>query len=123
MAWYHQITITLKPPISTTGAYDIRVVGDGLDQHCSGSLKDSKSQTCSSNMTILSSENTANLSNIGVIQLSLGDWEDPPSSFVLSVTCDDGSTTNHTITPDYSIDEPNGAGCGERKQANTIVQL
>jgi hypothetical protein len=74
-------------------------------------------------MTISSSESTTNLSNIGVIHLSLGDWEDPPSSFVLSVTCDDGTTINRTITPDYSIDEPNGAGCGKRKQANTIVQL
>jgi hypothetical protein len=122
-AWYHKITITLKPPISTAGAYDIRVVGDGLDQHCSGSLKDSESQTCSSNMTILSSENAATLIDIGIIQLSFGDWEEPPSSFELSITDDAGSTSNHTVTPNYTVDEPNGAGCGERKQVTTVVQF
>lgn len=54
-----------------------------------------------------------------------GGWlmESAPDPLSIRITVDDAVLFEDDLSPQYSIDEPNGEGCGERQYADLVVDI
>jgi hypothetical protein len=117
MAWSHVVSIRLAPPVIEPGKYIIKVVNGTVTRKCDLTLTETLIQDCSDGITIGGLTASAAPSEIAWLSLTLGDAETPQNALSITITETDGTRNNYTIKPDYAVDEPNGEGCGERKQA------
>ncbi len=58
---------------------------------------------------------------LAVTDLVIGD--EAPATVTLTVLFDGSLVYEETLTPAYDVDEPNGAGCGERYSTEVTVEV
>ncbi len=63
------------------------------------------------------------LSGDGVAVTGLSLMDEAPASSILTVSYDGTVVHEETLEPSYDVDEPNGAGCGERYGGEVTVAV
>jgi hypothetical protein len=117
MAWSHVVAIRLVPTVIEPGKYTITAVNGAITRKCDLTLTETLTQDCSDGITVVGLTEAASPTEIAWVDLTLGDSETPQSTLSTTITDANDTSNDYTIKPHYAVDEPNGEGCGERKQA------
>ena len=100
-----QLSILFNPPLSGEGEFLLEVEGDATGA-CVITLPDAA--VCEGDLQVFS-----DATEVSGLQL----YELAPAHLTVSVSKDGTLLSMQEVSPTYTVDEPNGKGCGERHSA------
>lgn len=112
------LAISFSPALEDEGLWGFTLSGD-LSATCSAPLPmvESVAPLCDNDLVSVSySADGAAIEGISI-------FGEAPAAVTLSVSFDEASVGDFDLAPEYSVDEPNGKGCGERSAGEVAVEV
>lgn len=110
------LEIDFSPALTGDGAWSVTLSGD-LDAACTVSLPlaDDGAPDCDTEgVELVLSDDGSAIEAISLFGLA-------PEHLTLDVALEGATILSEDLTPTYTVDEPNGEGCGERQSAVVVV--
>lgn len=110
------LTVSFDTEALAPGAYTVTVSGD-VEATCTLTLPSEVEGVCDLEGLSLSTNEAGD----GLGELFFFDMG--PEALTVSITLDGAEIASESFSPSYTVDEPNGEGCGERRSGIVMMSV